>query len=608
MSPFQALFAIRNRSYLVACVIVLAFLVITRLWNINIFPAALTHDEMVYAVQAESLVVQGTTLNQQFHWWSLQPTHPDYAEAPAVLMTPFFKLISNPLVATRAISVLMGITFPFVLGLFSFGIWRNKKLSLVVIIVSSLNPLLWQMSRLTYDAVMSSYFYLLGGSIVLLVKGKKSLFALIPLFIGFFCYQGLKLVFIPWLALLGVLQFRSLKELMNQKYYIWILGICGLLFGSYMLFILPNQKVDNRWLNTIFANSDFQAKVTNEERRVAIDFPLKSLFSNKAVVIGKFLASRVIEAYSPVMLFVSGEPAQSAFSAWGYGWFHYFESVLLVLGVLLVLARKKLRVTGILLLLFMIVATVPATLNSGDPWFLLRMFFPNLFLIFFIAWGTYYLLTRFYWGKYLIASVYLIGLFSFMYHYYYRYPISGLNVAYFSERIMAEYIDRSVKANPDRKVIVYTIDPPVMFWTYLLYSHNIKPENLSQIAQVENAQDFKNYTIGNVTFTTECVDLGDNQSLILSEAIRAATPCNFDQSHFKQESQTQFQSIVDSNQNSNIQIPSLLDNGAYWKIYNNSLCDKKDLKRYVAVDQFKDLDPTTKNNQDFCSTWISNVN
>lgn len=595
----------RDRRFLLLCLCTFVFLTITRLWNLSVFPAALTHDEIVYAVQAQSFAVQGTTLNQQFHWWSLQPTHISYAEFPALLMAPFFKLIDNPLLATRAISVIMGITFPFVLGLFTFGIWKNKWLSLFVVFVSSLNPLLWQMSRLTYDAVMSSYFYLLGGSILLLVKGKKSVFSLIFLTIGFFCYQGLKLAFIPWVLFLGVLQFRTVKQIISQKYYLIVLGLCALLFGSYVLFILPNQTIDNRWKNTIFADSDFQAKVTNEERRIAINFPLKSLFSNKGVVIGKFLAARMIEAYSPVMLFVSGEPAQSAFSAWGYGWFHYFESVLLMIGVVLVFARKKLRLSGLFIVLLMIFATIPATLNSGAPWFLLRMFFPNLFLIIFIAWGGFYLIQRFRWGKYLVFSLYFIGLFSFMYHYYFRYPISGSNISYFSERVMAEYISRSLQEKPDQKIVVYTIDPPVTFWTYLIYTHSINEQNKDQIAQIENSQQ---YVLGNVTFTTDCVDLADDQNVVLSEAVRAAVPCNYDKTHFRHESESQYQTFITAQQNTNLQIPSLLDNGAYWKIYNNTLCDKKTLKRYVSVDKFEDLNPLLKNNEEFCSTWISNVN
>ncbi|MEO8581140.1 MAG: hypothetical protein ABI425_01010 [Patescibacteria group bacterium] len=604
MSHLSTFISKNNKVIAVFSVLISIFLVATRFWQLSAFPAALTHDEVVYAVQAQSFSIQGTTLNQQFHWWSLQPVHSDYAEFPALLMAPFFKLISNPLLATRAISVFMGVTFPFILSAFSYGLWKNKKLSFFVFLVSCFNPLLWQMSRLTYDAVMSTYFYSIGGTIVLLWKGKKSLYSLLFFTLGFFCYQGYKLVFIPWVLLLGALQFTSIKQVISQRYYLFILGFCTALFLGYILLILPNQKIDNRWNNTIFANKDFQAKNSNEDRRMAIVSPLAPVFSNKVVVIFKFLGERFINAYAPTRLFINGEPAQSTFSAWGYGWFHYFEIVLLLIGLFFTLTVKKIRISVILLLSFMVIATIPATINSGEPWFLLRMFLPCTLLILFIAWGNYFLFTRFVWGKYLIICLYSIGAVSFSYHYYYRYPILGLNVSYFSERVMSEYVARSLQANPGKKIIVYTIDPPVMFWTYLLYSHGITRSTVDSIAQIENTQS---YVLGDVTFSSNCVDLADEDTIILSEANRSAVPCDHDQTHFPQSSKDDFQKLVSDKQKSAITIPSVIDNGAYWRIYNNLLCDQKTMQGYITVNTFANLDPTAKNDQDFCQTYISTV-
>jgi len=593
-----------NTQYYIGFSIFFIFLVITRFWNLHIFPAALTHDEIVYAVQAKSFAVQGSTLNQLFRPWQLQPAHPMYAEAPAVLLAPFFKIFENPLLATRVLSALIGISMPFALAWFSYGIWKNKQLSSFVLVIAGINPLLWQLSRLTYDAVLSVFFYLIAGAILLNTQGKKTILALPFLTLGFFCYQGYKLVFIPWLITLAILLYLQPGTLKQKRIHSSIIGLAVCIFFGYLLLLLPNQKIENRWKNTIFADTEYQSQIVNNDRRVSIQSPLSNVFSNKVVVILSFLSTRFVQAYSPEHLFLYGEPAESAFSAWGHGWFYLIDAVLLLIGTCYVIFKKDLRVTGFIIAGFIILATFPALINAGPPWFLLRMFFPNVLLILFISWGVFALATHFRWALYVCIPLYAVGVITFTYHYYYRYPVLGLNLSYFSERIMSEYIERASNAHPDKKIIVYTVDPPVMFWTYLVYTDSITTQNVGQIAQTGESDV---YTIGNVTFTGKCVDIANKDSLLIAEANRTGVACEFEHSSVKNISEEQYKITIEEQRGNAVTIPSVIDNGAYWRVYNPVLCDRRKISGFVTLNSFSKLNTSAQNNDKFCANWFTNV-
>jgi hypothetical protein len=77
-----------QHKYIVSYIVIFVFTLFTRFWLLDRLPVSLVHDETVYAAQAKSFAVQGTTLNQAIPWWSLQPVHPFYAELPSVVMAP----------------------------------------------------------------------------------------------------------------------------------------------------------------------------------------------------------------------------------------------------------------------------------------------------------------------------------------------------------------------------------------------------------------------------------------------------------------------------------------------------------------------------------------
>lgn len=568
-----------------AWLLLVLLLLLSRFSFADQFPAALTHDELVYAAQAKAISITGKTLDQKYFPWSMQPLHPMYAELPGVFMTPFFWIFSNPLLATRGLSLLLGILFPFVIGWFFYEWFKSKKIAYVSLLLASVNPLLWQMSRLMYDAPYSVFFYLLGGALFLRSKSKIMLtFSFFALFVGFMGYQGYKLLFVPWLLLLiwkkNQMTFKKMSK--NTQFF----GVtCLLLFVFYVLVLLPNQQVDNRFNNTIFSDIDYLTTQVNEERRLTVQNPFMQIFSNKFTAVIKFMVEKFVNAFNANIVFWAGESAQSKFAVWGHGWFYVVDFLILIVGLISLGYNKKFLKPGLGLLLFIAVATVPSIVNSGNSWYLLRMFFPNILLLGILSIGFIQL------AKYRFVLIFLICMYAvsvayFGYYYYYRYPILGQNTGYLSERVIIDYIDRVRQTDKEIPISIHTVDVPVMLWSYIVYSDIYTNETAPEIAQFSGKDEIH---INNISITTKCA-IPTQPGIVINEAWR--TPCD----------------NVDTTSLQPLSIPSIVDNGTYWNIYNDSMCKENANRPYIEVTTMNDFNLEEQSNEKFCNQWLAKFN
>lgn len=561
------------------------FLLLSRLLYADVLPAALTHDELVYAAQAKAMAITGKTIDQQQYPWSLQPLHPMYAELPGVLMVPFFWLFDNPLLATRGLSLVFGMLFPLVLSWFFYEWFKSKKIAYISLILASVNPLLWQMSRLMYDAPFSVFFYLVGGVVFLKAKSKVGLVvSLFALLMGFFGYQGYKLLFLPWIALLVWKKSQgSVKNLNKPEQLFGVLCLGVFLFYSFIM--LPNQHVDNRFSNTIFASTDYLSSQVNEERRLSLNNPLIGVFSNKFTVATKFMVEKFVNAFNSNTIFWAGEPAQSKFAVWGHGWFYVTDLLLLVVGLISLGFHKRFFKPGLALLCFVVIATLPSLINAGNSWYLLRMFFPNVLLLGILSLGVGMIgKSRLLLG--LFAGACCVSVVYFAYYYYFRYPILGQNTSYLSERIIIEYINRLRETDSVTPMYVHTVDVPVMLWSYLVYSDHYSKENASDFAAAAGSDHI---TINNVTFTTQCAD-PNAAGITINESWRK--PCE----------------AFLPDEDKPLSIPSVVDNGTYWDMYNDTLCEDFASRPYVTVSSMSDFDLGQQSNEKFCNQWLVRFN
>jgi hypothetical protein len=352
--------------------------------------------------------------------------------------------------------------------------------------------------------------------------------------------------------------------------------------------ILPNQKVEDRARLLIFSNEEFLSSSVNNQRRTSIDSPFKTILTNKVTVLVDAFATNFIEAFSTPVLFNHGEAAKSKFAAWGHGWFYLPDFVLIILGFIYIGKNKKLTKLSYGFIAFILIATIPALVNNGS-WNLLRMFWSNILLILFISFGWLEIKSN----KFIFVFgivIYCAMILRFGYYYYFRYPILGNNTSYLAERVVIGYIERLRQNSQTIPITVYTVDPPVMTWSYIVYGTYYSAQSKIEFAKALNSDDV---VVNNITFTGKCVDINRPGILIAESSVGKCDSQNI--------------VLLTKVEEDKITIPSIVDNGAYFRVYNDELCMHHTAGQFVNITSINDFNFASQTNEIFCTTWFSMV-
>lgn len=546
-----------------------------RIVSIQSIPSVISHDEIYYPAEAKAIAVSGHDPSGTWVPWSLTSAHPLYAELPGLVMTPAAMLFSDPIMAARATHIVIGTLFCAVLAWFTYTLTKNKKIASIVFLLAGLNPWLFQFSRMGFDALLSLFFYFLGITVYLHYKGYKKLWSLPLLFIGFFQYQGLKVIFVPLVLATVVYDFFSEHEetmLTTLKHFLTrtkknylpaiIMSVFAILvFGTYMI-RLSSQAAGERTSDLIFSDSEYTITHTNRDRQQSLASPLNTYFINKGTVIFDRFVSQYFESFSWHHLFITGEPLRNPFSVWKHGMFYLADILLIALGIVYLIKNKNYHSFGWYLLVLALVAPLAGALSAKGSWIMFRSSLLVPVFLVTASFGAYYLLAKFprFLG-YLVILVYALFVARFFFLYFYSYPIIGTQGEYFSERVVANYIHR----NPDANVVVYASEPRFMFESILVFNGLITAENIQEI---NTAYQNKEYSLKNFTVINRCYQPSENQNVI--SIVHQATP-----------------TCGDSQQNTDkeitVQIPSLIDSGAIYTVYNDQLCRSYGLGRFSHI-------------------------
>lgn len=597
---------IRINFFVILTFFATIFLVFTRFFQLEKFPVGLTHDETVYSIQAKSLALQNTTVDQTLGWFSLQPIHSMYAEWPASLMAPFFWLTDNPIFATHLSTALIGVLLPFGFAYLVWGLWKDQSLSLIALLIGSVNPLWWQFGRLSFDNIYSLFFYIWGAAILVNFKNWQKLWSM-PIFVlGFFEYQGLKLLLVPWVGLILLLQFlpqvksfkisslaNVLKKYLSKPITI-VFYLSILLTLIYGFLILPRQNVAGRLSRTIITDNDFLAADVNTQRRLSIQSPVNKLFSNKATQSLLFITKSYLNAFSPMLLFIQGEPQVSGFAVWSHGIFYLIDLLLIAVGMFAVFYHKKTRAQGFVLILMPVVFSLPSVINTLSEWYLIRQTLAYSSLLFFVIFAVKYI-WQFNQLKWLFFVMYLLSVVNFVYQYYYRYPIYSADSQEVQERVIARYITLAKQVDPEINITVYTPESERYFTDYLLYSNQFNLKTKDEVAQAYRQQM---YQLEGVEFVSGCVDL-DKAGVIIGEVL--ILPCQ------EKDPQSEEIKIREKILADKLSIPAVLDSGETFKIYKDTLCQGKEMNQFLMAGNL-DLFAVEKMDADqFCQIWIKDL-
>lgn len=574
-------------------ILIYAFLffliLLTRLWKIDHLPSVISHDEIFYPTQAKTLAVSGYGANGKWTPLEFSPENKLYAELPGFIMSFAAKVFPNQTIfAARITHAFLGSLLVFILAAIAYELSKNRKVAIATMVLAAFNPWLFQFSRMGFDSLFSLFFYTSG--LLFFIKNKKyaKLWSL-PLFIlGFLQYQGLKVIFLPLILLTTLFnllkdnefKISKLQEILKKNIPSLIVLISAVIIFIVYLFKVQTQGASERLNFFVWNDEKTINQMVNVARQQGFNSSLSNVYPNKITVIIEKLAEQYFNSLDLKQWFFSLEVVRNPFAVYQHGLFYWLDLPLIIWGLIVVFNNKKNKKIGLFLASLAIIAPLPSAIVSTGSWLVFRSSFLVPIFLILMGFAVNDLFEK--WPKksfFVFATFYLILIARFLYQYFYVYPISGTRDQYFAEKIIAQYIKR----NPDKKIIITAPEPIFVFQEILIYNNLINKENIKDINQAFNTE---NYQLTNFKVLGErCVpEIIENDTIYISHS--NSRPCSGDDSPLKY-----------------TQIPSLIDGGGIYRIYNDLNCANFGLSRFPSIrEDLFDLDKLSS--QEFCENFI----
>lgn len=485
---------------LLSIVTVFAFLV--RFYKFGLIPSASTPDETIYIYNAYSLWLTHYDVAGRFMPLS-SIFLSSFAPVPLYLIAPFVGIFGVSLFFGRLPFLITGILEIIIVSFMTKKITNNDLITIFVAFILAVSPWAIQFSRIAYDGSLALLFFSLGILMFLYLKDKGNiLWTLIPFFLGFNSYHGTKLFFLFLIPFLLIVFWKDISK-RKKELNVFILGIM-LIFASF-LFILKTQGV-NRQSILLGNNSSTIAFNVNIERDKNIaPTILREIFSNKPLVYLKTIQTNYLGAFSTNFLFVSGEQGdnQYLYGVGNHGVMYIIELPFLLLGILYFLSLKNkysFFVIGGLL-----ISPLPSAFTI-DQSYGMRSIMMLPFLAILTAAGVYFAFQQIksknnlikYGLVSVVVIIYAFLITSYLYQYFFRYPIYAAESWHQSSRDVVEYIYQK----KDKFANIYIADSGGLLFNYGLYN-KIDPTLIQKAYQSSLPRK-----VGNISFIGDCINIG----------------------------------------------------------------------------------------------------
>ncbi len=358
------------RKYFIIGIILLGFAL--RFVDLSNHPVGFTADEASFGYDAYSIMKTGKDQWGQFLPIVLKSFGDFKSPLYAYLAIPSVFIFDLTKLAVRLPNVIIGTLAIYSIYLLSGELGRlakldKKRISLLQLSASfllALSPWHIMLSRGAFEANLITFFLPFG--IYLFLKGLKNpkLFALSALFFGLslFTYHSAKLI-TPTVILALIIVFR--KEIVNLKFKNIFIALSIFLiffFGLIYTFKLGGgSRISERSITQGALEEGAKAKIAIIQ--TGGNPFLAKFFHNKYQVVAQRFVTNYQQYFSFKFLFSNGA-GDTTYGMIPYGVLYDFEGILL-LGVVYSLFQKKLRVIAIFLLLWLLVAPLPAALATG---------------------------------------------------------------------------------------------------------------------------------------------------------------------------------------------------------------------------------------------------
>lgn len=583
LKKVQKLFSQDNRVVILIFILAL----VLRLLFLGKFPIGMTHDELNYALAAKSLFNVGTFVPQTDP--ALLPgslgSNVVIAEVPALILAPFIGLTKLNLFDSRVVGSVFSSLSAVILYLLVLGQTKKRVTATAVGIIYAINPWSFLMGRTVFEVNFFVFFILLGFLVLLKTRGAKIFWSLPIYLLGFLSYTGGQVAFYLFIILTLLFHYFSTGAKKLLPYVIYGL-IITLILGGYVFAVSHNQSMATRGGELYLPTNVEIAKQVDAERLVSVPSKFGDLLVNKATIYAKGFIEKYLAAFSVNNLFVNGE-FRAAFSYQKHGTFFYVDILFLIIGVAVLF--KLDRRFWFFVLAAIAVSPITSGLSTIEYSYSQRAGLMYPFLIVLIGVGVGYCLeaakrnTKILVGV-LIAIIYLVSFANLAHLYFYRFPVYASDGWFFQDRTISRYIELTRQQFPNRKIVVTTFEPKIIFEEYLFYSDSY--ETKTDIVRLNAKIAKSDYSTGNVLFTAKCLDSKDltgNVTWIYDPLVGCGG--NVDRLRV-----TRFRDVYEQ-----------------YLIEKDTLCKGYGLGTYVATQAFKNFDVENQNSLEFCQSWITKI-
>ncbi len=552
------------------------------------FPAGISHDEVEYVLSSASYAFTGTDLSGIGFPLSLfkTETHGHISPIPPLFLAPYFYFIPVNQFSARLPYILISLLTIFVLYTLCVLLFKSSSLALVVTFIFTVSPWGFYLSRWAADTPFALLFFLWGIYFFLSENKWKFSSSVLLFILGFFSYNGAKLLFFPLLLFLLFYRWKINRAgWFSRTIFLKLIGAVSIFFFGYFVisYLIPGSIAQERDSEIVFLNSKLLQEKVNYLREQELEFPLNYLFINKFTVALQIMLEKYVSAFSAISLFATGDP-DIVYRTDLIGLFLPFELVTIFVGMYYL--RSRYRREAFLLMGLTLLAPLATTLSGNSTSILQRSFLLLPLLSIYSGAGIYcsylfasrsinFRIVSLVWGS-------IIGLFfiTFLHFYFFQWPMLSLEGFTLQGRLGAEYLHRFPK-NSEIKVIATNSRG-----AYLQYIFFSEPATQRKFFQ-NRFDDFlhKNYSIETLLFTDHCPDFSEPEFSYLIQ--REASPCK----------RIGFP---------NAEIVSQRDLKMLLQIHSDKVCVRLALNVTKARPRLWDFDFLAMSNERFCRTWLSN--
>ncbi len=563
----------------IVLIIIVVLASVFRFIHLDKIPAAITGDELLYAITAKSIYLTGHDISGTWNPLSAfafqYPPGEHQAELPYVIHLPFSGPFPFSLLMSKLPFAFLSIGIVILLYKIAEVLF-GTKVAQCTGFIAAINPWLMVMGRTGYESTPATFFYLLSLYMLLTTHSWKILWSLIPLFLAFYSYIGTKLIFIPFVLMVLLLAYEVNSHRFRKVYGV-LFFIC-FIFTTGFLFLIHNASGGSRISELFFPNSMQVSSEVDSLRKLSIQSPILSVVINKYTVYFQMITAKLLRVFSPSYLFIEGDqfflPVKQSF-------FYMIDALFVLLGLLFLFSKNKLKC--IIVILFILIGTFPHIFHktSGDFSGHLALMFP--FIILLIGFGISSAIEHVSHNHtsmvtLIVVLLYASSLSGFSINYFYQYPLIGAGD--FHMRVLSRYLNMIQDDNTP--VTVYSTTSRDLLKKYLFYTNSMTHTTMPEMKRIfSNEAQIKFQNIRLVSCDDSIKSLTDHNLIIYDEK------CGMN---------------IDA---PSIQISRLTDAGAIYKIFNDTLCAQFKLNPYPTRVQISDFNVEGLSAERYCKTYFN---